>query len=152
MPTFHASDPTVQTPRAARPRKPRLKHSYYLATVNSNSKDDSEEGKRRLAENIRASFMDQDWVEARILNRADGPIEKIEIIPGIEVGDSRGMLHAHVAIKISHRSNVKLDYEGIKKWWDDAGYPYVYIRFQAQPTTWGDNIGEYAQKGAAGAE
>lgn len=147
MPNFNAAPPTVQAPTKA-PKKARLRHSYYLATVNSNSKNASEEEKRRLVDNLRASFMDQEWVESRITNKSDGPIEKIDITPGIEVGGARGMLHAHVAIKISHRSKVSLNYEGIKNWWNEAGYPYVNIRFQHQPTTWGDNITEYAQKGA----
>lgn len=147
----------------------KVKQSGFLLTVNSQLKGvrpmDATDQKYRplLTQAINAVLDDlgpyikhrQDgegrWGKYAFDETKNSLVDGIEHSIHFEIGPRTGALHAHVPIKVTHRSNLQLDGQKIARTVNQlTGLPGVYVNLKgvAVKGEWGKML-EYARKNAA---
>lgn len=109
-------------------RKKKLKHSYYLITINTNeSYYEGNEKSIKLEEATDRAIMKlfnehlPDFVKVKVNKRptqdgiTEDLIENVKVDYGLERGNKQGRLHVHATLLIDHRSCLWIDSKSAQK-------------------------------------
>lgn len=120
------------------------RRSVFHITMNSNIKPKKMSEKLRMVDEltnfIEDSFASRKFLRDFIVFKVEGDsmrnvTREIEVDFGVEQGDKRGRIHAHITMVVTHNSFIRLDPKVLI---DDAEYklgyrPYVHIQSFGDP-------------------
>lgn len=96
-----------------------VKHSNFFITVNTNRRVDKDLENpfvRKFAKVVIYMMKNIfDFVETKEGHPTDDDRD-VEIVPRIERGTEKGLLHAHLKVEITHGSNIYLNFEMLRRY------------------------------------